>query len=79
MQHIIYEHAKDFANIGIAENQIPGVVMRAVTEGNIVGYQGIGTGRGIYQITINGRTHNFAITVSDNGYIVGANPAGRGK
>ena len=79
LQHIIDEHANDFANIGVPESQISNVVMQAVTEGNVVGYQGAGTGRPIYQITINGQSQRIAITVGSNGYIVGANPAGSGK
>ncbi|WP_167686184.1 VENN motif pre-toxin domain-containing protein, partial [Rahnella sp. CJA17(1/100)] len=79
LQHIIDEHAKDFANIGVSEAQIPNVVMKAVSEGNIVGYQGKGTGRPIYETVINGEVHRLAITVSSNGFMVGANPAGRVK
>lgn len=36
LQNIISEHAKDFANIGVSENQIPTVEMNAVSEGKIV-------------------------------------------
>jgi len=79
LQHIIGEHAKDFANIGVSEAQIPSVVMKAVSEGKVVGYQGKGTGRPIYETVINGETHRLAITVSSNGFMVGANPAGRVK
>jgi len=79
LQHIIGEHAKDFANIGVSEAQIPTVVMKAVSEGKIVGYQGRGTGRPIYETVINGEVHRLAITVSSNGFMVGANPAGRVK
>jgi filamentous hemagglutinin len=50
--------------------------MQAVQKGNIVGYQGSGTGRPIYQININGKAQNIAITIGSNGYIVGANPSG---
>nr|WP_271126138.1 hypothetical protein [Dryocola boscaweniae] len=79
LQHIIGEHAKDFANIGVSEALIPSVVMKAVAEGKIVGYQGKGTGRPIYETVINGEVHRLAITVSSNGFMVGANPAGRVK
>ncbi len=77
LQHIVLEHGIDFANIGISEAQIPSVVTRAVSEGNIVGYQGSGTGRPVYEITVNGQSQRIAITTGSNGYIVGANPAGR--
>lgn len=76
LMHIVQRHATDFANVGISEAQIPGVVTRAVSEGNIVGYQGRGTGRPIYEVTVNGQAQRIAITTGSNGYIVGANPAG---
>jgi len=79
LQHIVQEHGPEFANMGVSEAQIPSVVMRAVTEGKIVGYQGSGTGRPIYELTINGQTQRIAITTSNNGFIVGANPRGTGK
>ncbi|WP_208647233.1 hypothetical protein [Paraburkholderia terrae] len=77
--HIIEGHATDFANIGVSKDQIPSVVMQAVTEGKIVGYQGSGTGRPVYQTTINGQSQRIAVTVGSNGFIVGANPAGSVK
>ena len=79
LQHITGEHAKDFANIGVSEAQIPSVVMKAVAERKVVGYQGKGTGRPIYETVINGEVHRIAVTVSSNGFMVGANPAGRVK
>lgn len=54
------------------ENQIPEVVIAAVTTGKIVGYQTLT--RVIYEVTFNGKTQHIAVTVSVNGYIVGANP-----
>ena len=48
--------------------------MKAVTEGKIVGYQGKGVGRAIYEVTINGKQEYIAVTIGDNGFIVGANP-----
>ena len=77
LQHIVTEHAKDFATVGISESQISSVVMEAAINGRLVGYQGAGTGRPIYEITFNGQMQRIAITVGDNGYVVGANPAGR--
>ena len=79
LRHIVQEHGPEFANMGVSEAQIPSVVMRAVTEGKIVGYQGGGTGRPIYELNINGQPRRIAITTSSNGFIVGANPRGAGK
>ena len=53
LQHIVERHASDFAKIGVSESQIPNVVIDTVSKGKIIGYQGKGTGRPIYEITIN--------------------------
>ena len=74
LNHIITEHADDFLNKGIMQEQIPDYVMNALENGKIVGYQGRGTGRPIYEFTYNGEIHKVAITVGNNGFIVGANP-----
>ena len=44
-----------------------------------MGYQGAGTGRPIFETVINGQPRRLAITISDNGFIVGANPKGSVK
>jgi filamentous hemagglutinin len=75
LQHIVEGHGADFARRGIAESQIPEAVMAAVTRGKVVGHQGRGAGRPIYEVEFNGQTHRIAITAGDNGFIVGANPA----
>ena len=73
MQHIL-EHAQDFANKGIKKIEIKDLVIESLTNGKIVGYQGKGTGRPIYEVMFNGKKYTTAITVSENGFIVGANP-----
>ena len=79
LQHIVEEHGSQFAQIGVSEARIPDVVMKAVTDGKVVGYQGSGTGRPIYETMINGKKYNIAVTVGNNGYIVGANLRGSVK
>ncbi len=74
LQHIISEHVNDFADKGISEADIPDVLFKALAEGKIVGYQGKGKGRSIYEYQFHGKTQYVAITVGDNGFIVGANP-----
>ena len=74
LNHIITEHADDFLNKGITQEQIPDYIMNALENGKIVGYQGRGTGRSIYEFTYYGEIHKVAITVGNNGFIVGANP-----
>lgn len=53
--------------------------MDAVSKGKIIGYQGKGTGRPIYEVLINGQKQRIAVTTGNNGFIVGANPAGSVK
>jgi filamentous hemagglutinin len=72
LDHILTAHAEDFANRGIAPSQIPDAVMEAVTRGRQVGMQGT---RPIFEVEFNGRIHRIAVQVSENGYVVGANPA----
>lgn len=67
-------HADDFAAQGISKNEISNYVMDALENGKIVGYQGRGTGRPIYEFTYNGEVRKVAITTGNNGFVVGANP-----
>jgi uncharacterized protein YukE len=77
LEHVM-THADDFAKVGVPKEAIPDLVMKAATEGKIVGYQGKGTGRPIYEVEFNGQPIRVAVTVGSNGFIVGANPTGRG-
>ncbi|KSU20715.1 hypothetical protein M20_1345 [Lactococcus lactis subsp. lactis] len=74
LQHILEEHEQDFLNKGISKEEIPTLLKRALSDGKIIGYQGRGTGRPIYEIFYKGNSYEIGITVGDNGYIVGANP-----
>lgn len=74
LAHILDAHESNFNDKGIKTSDIPDFILSAVSEGKIVGYQGKGTGRPIYEIEYNGETQLVAVTVGSNGYIVGANP-----
>lgn len=74
LQHIVVRHGAQFARLGVDPSDVPEVVMRAVTDGRVVGYQGAGVGRPIFEVTVNGEPMRIAVTVGNNGYIVGANP-----
>ena len=50
---------------------IPDLIIKAATEGTVVRMQGT---RPIFEIIFNGTLKRFAITIGNNGYIVGANP-----
>lgn len=74
LAHIIEEHGSQFNGKGISNTEIPQYLMTAIKYGEIVGYQGRGNGRPIYEFKYEGKTHRVAITIGSNGYIVGANP-----
>jgi len=71
LQHILKEHESQFVEKGIPTEQVPDFLSNALTEGSVVGMQNT---RPIYEIMYNGKLQRVAITVSDNGFIVGANP-----
>ncbi len=74
LQHILKEHTNEFADIGIGVEQIADAIFVAVCQGKVVGYQGRKKTRVIYEFNFNNKIHYIAVTVSDNGYVVGANP-----
>ena len=71
LNHIIEEHGTQFSQKGISNQEIPNYIMEAVSQGEIVGYQ---RSRTIYEFTYEGKTQRIAVQISENGYIVGANP-----
>lgn len=76
LSHILEKHKDDFVRRGINEGKIPNAVIAAITQGIFLGYQGtVEPRREIYEVSFNGQTQYIAVTVDDNGYIVGANPA----
>ena len=72
--HIVMAHGMEFSKKGIGFSDIPNYVLEAVYQGNIVGVQGKRNPRDVYEFVYNGTKQRIAIQVSDNGYIVGANP-----
>ncbi|MFU2164939.1 hypothetical protein ACMZ6Z_09235, partial [Streptococcus pluranimalium] len=74
LEHIISRHGDEFIQKGIPLDSIPDYLMDSLEYGELIGYQGRGQGRPIYELTVNGEVKRVAITVGDNGFIVGANP-----
>lgn len=74
LEHIVNEHGHQFNGKGISSDDIPNYVLEAVYQGNIVGTQGKKNPRTIYEFTYNGSKQRVAVQVSNNGYIVSANP-----
>ncbi|MBW7869389.1 MAG: hypothetical protein H3C31_13825, partial [Brumimicrobium sp.] len=75
LKHILSRHTDDFVNQGILKGDIGDFVFDAVKNGKVVGTQGSGNNaRTIYETIYKGQTKRVAASVSDNGFIVGANP-----
>jgi hypothetical protein len=72
LEHILLKKHQ-FAQRGVGEDQVADYVFTAVTKGKVVGMQNT---RPVYEFQWNGATHRVAVTVGDNGFIVGANPVG---
>ncbi len=79
LTHILDRHEKELNAAGITSHNIPNFVLTAVAKGKIIGYQGNGTGRAIYEFEYHGAKYKIAVSVGSNGYIVGANLRGRGR
>ena len=70
--HIRSAHLSQFNDKGIPSHLISKTIRKAVETAKIVGTSG--KNRDVYETSINGKIVYIAITVSDNGYIVGAHP-----
>lgn len=70
LAHILEAHGAQFAGKGITEAEVPDLVMDAVTKGTQVGMQ---RSRPIYEVFFKGEMRRVAVSVGDNGFIVGAN------
>lgn len=73
LAHIIERHQQDFEKRNITAEEIPDLIIQAATHGNLLNYQG--RDRAVYGVSFKGRLHKIAVTIGNNGYIVGANPA----
>ena len=70
----MYITHNQFYGKGISNDQIPNYVLEAIHQGKVVGTQGKRNPWTIYEFTYNGKKQRIAVQVSNNGYIVGANP-----
>jgi hypothetical protein len=59
LQHIPERHAGDFARQGFSSDEIPDIVIKAVTEGTVAEYQ---RRRPIYETEIKGNRHHISVT-----------------
>ena len=70
LEHIM-RHADQFVSKGIPKEKIPDFIMCAITYGTVVGKQRT---RVVYEVKYDGKRRRVAITIGNNGFIVGANP-----
>jgi len=70
----ILEHKLDFKEAGYDIKKLKTIVFRTALKGKIIGFQANDSTRPIYEYTYKGRTYMISITISKEGYIVGANP-----
>lgn len=73
LKHIIEKHGAELGQKGIMEKDIPNYIATAIKEGKVIGYQGKGNGRPIYEFKYNGKIERAAITIGNNGFIIGLN------
>lgn len=76
LEHIMNKHGDQFLQKGITAESMPNFLKTDIENVRIVGNQGkfYSQPRVIYEVNYNGEMIKVAITISDNGYIVGANP-----
>jgi hypothetical protein len=73
VRHILEpKRTTQFAARGVAANDIVDLVFRAATKGTPIGISG--RDRVVYEVSFGGQTQRVAVTIGDNGFIVGANP-----
>ena len=70
LEHIM-QHADQFVAKGISKEKISDFIMYAVQHGKIIGMQRT---RAVYEVVYEGKRQRVAISIGDNGFIVGANP-----
>lgn len=77
LAHIATEHLLEFKQKGINKTILPTLILDVAANGTVIGYQG--KDRPIYEYNYCGKTYYVAISISDEGFIVGANPRSKIK
>ncbi len=77
LKHIIEKHAPELKKNGISIKRIPELIKKAVEEAKIVGISGVD--RPVYETAFDKKVVHLAITISDNGYIVGVHLTNKWK
>ena len=71
LKHIVKEHGKQFVDADISIDKTPQILIETLNIGEYVGIQG--KDRKVYKVDIEGSNIFIAISIIDNGFIVGAN------
>ncbi len=71
LEHILQKE-KNFIDAGFEKGDIGDAIFEATVKGKKIGVQG--EGRDVYEIIYKGQPKRIAVTIGDNGFIVGANP-----
>lgn len=76
LKHILDKHGNQFLKKGITVEKMPNFLKTTIENGKVIGKQGKlnSKPRLIYEVNYNDKIIKIAISISDNGYIVGANP-----
>ena len=77
LAHIVERHGSEFVGLGIPVEELPELLMQALREGEQIAVQG--RDRSVYRFQYRGQDWYVAITVGDNGFVLGANPFGQRK
>ncbi|EJC78293.1 hypothetical protein Rleg10DRAFT_7026 [Rhizobium leguminosarum bv. trifolii WSM2012] len=67
LRHIVGEHGAEFAQRGFSELEIPNVLFAALQRNNVVGYQGRGAGRPIYEFDYRGQIYQLQSRLETTG------------
>lgn len=73
LDHILEKQKRDaFEGTGVPREKIVELVFAAIEHGVVVGYSG--RNRPVYEVVFDGETRRVAITIADDGGIIGAHP-----
>jgi len=77
----IKKHSDEFKDQGVDEDSIIELIREALLHGKMIGYQKTKnpTPREVYELEFKGKKIRIAMTISSNGFIVGANPISKAK
>ena len=75
LAHILDKHNNELNNLGISNKDVPSFIIKVLAKNKVVGIQGEQNDfpRSIYETEVNKKIVYVAISVLENGYIVGAN------